>query len=116
MGLFFRSMLGGVQNGENADAASVNPVGNNIGCTRHNEFARVRFTARMTKVGMLGKPVHGCKDALSQSTRSRRLVLFDIITDADKVGDGRFGPDYLHDGGGNSRLLPQERSQRAVFS
>jgi hypothetical protein len=44
------------------------------------------------------------------------LILFDIPPNFDEVGDGRLGPDYSHYGAGNSRFLPQERSQRAVFS
>ncbi len=109
-------MLGGVQNGENADAASVNPVGNNIWYTLHNEFARFGFAARMTKVGMLGKPFHRLENPLSQSACRCGLILFDVLPDFDEVGDGCFRPDYLHDGGGSSRFLPQERSQRAASS
>jgi hypothetical protein len=63
---------------------------------------------------MLGKTINGEEDALSQSAPSRRLVLFYIVSDFDKVGDGRFGPDYSHDGGDSSPFLPQERNQRAA--
>jgi len=108
--------LGGVQDGENAKAASVNLIGNDIGCARHDEFARFGFAARMTKVWMLGKPFHGIENSLSQSARGHRLVLLDILPDFDEIGDGRFGPDYSHDGGGSSRFLPQERSQRDASS
>jgi len=67
-------------------------------------------------MGMLGKPFYGNENALSQSARGHGLVLVDIVADFDKVGDGRFGPDYSHDGGGSSRFLPQERNQRAASS
>ncbi len=65
MGLLFRFVLGGVQNRENADAASVNSVGNNVWCTRHNEFARSGFVAGTSEVGMLGKPFYRLKNPLS---------------------------------------------------
>jgi hypothetical protein len=44
------------------------------------------------------------------------LILLDKLANFDEVGDGRLGPDDSHHGGGSSRFLPQERSQRAVFS
>jgi hypothetical protein len=44
------------------------------------------------------------------------LIPFDKLPNFGEVADGLFRPDYSHDGGGNSRFLPQDRSQRAVFS
>jgi hypothetical protein len=44
------------------------------------------------------------------------LIPLDILPNFDEVSDSGLGPDYSHDGGGSSRFLPQERSQRAVFS
>jgi hypothetical protein len=114
--LLFWSTLGGVQNGKNAQSAPVNPIGNDIRRARDDEFACFGFAARMTKVWMLGKPFHGIENSLSQSARGHRLILFDKLPDFDEVGDGRFGPDYSHDGGGSSRFLPQERSQRDASS
>jgi hypothetical protein len=109
--LLLRSRLGGVQHRENTKAASVNLIGNDIGRARHDEFACLRFAAGIPEMGMLGKPFHGIENPLSQSARSHRLVLLDILPDFDEVGDGRFGPDYLHHGGDSSRFLPQDRSQ-----
>lgn len=94
----------------------MNPIGNDIRCARDDEFACFRFAAGTTQVRVLGKPFHRGKNALSQSARGRRLILFDVLPDVNKVGDGRLGPDYSHDGADNSRFLPQERNQRAVFS
>ena len=65
---------------------------------------------------MLGKAFHGGEYALRHAACCRGLILFDILPNFDEVGDSRLGPDYSHDGGGSSRFLPQERSQRAVFS
>ena len=108
--------MGGVQNRENAEATSVHSIGDDIRCARHDEFPRFGFAPGMPEVRMLGKPFRRLEDALSQSACGRRLVLFDILSDFDEVGDGSFGPDYSHDGGGNSRFLPHERNQRAASS
>lgn len=98
MELLFRSALGGVQDGENAKAASVNLIGNDIRRARDDEFACLRFAAGMTEMGMLGKPFHGIENPLSQSARDHRLVLLDILSDFDQIGDGRLGPGYSHHG------------------
>ena len=108
--------MGGVQNCENAEASSVHSIGDDIRCARNDEFPHFGFAPGMTEVKMLGKPFRRLEDTLSQSACGRRLVLFDILSDFDEVGDGSFGPDYSRDGGGSSRLLPQERSHRAAFS
>jgi hypothetical protein len=105
-----------VQNGKNGEAIPVNPVGNDIWCARHDEFASFRFAAGPAKVGMLGEAFHGREDSLRHAACCRGLILLDVLANFGEVGDGRFGPNYSHDGGGSSRFLPQERSQRAVFS
>jgi hypothetical protein len=114
--LFFRSILGGVENREDGEMASINSIGNNVRRAGHYKLARSGFASWTAEMRMVCQSLNRGDDPQRQSTRSFRLVLLDISADVDEVGDGRLGPDYSHDGGGSSRFLPQERSQRAVFS
>jgi hypothetical protein len=99
-----------------AETASVNSIADNIRSARHNKFARFGFTTRMPKVRMSGETLRGIKNPLCQSARSRWIIPFNISVNADQICTSRFGPDYSHDGGGNKRFLPHERSQRLIFS
>ena len=114
--LLFRSVLSGAQNGKDCEAVPVNPVRNNIGCAAHDELARFWLAAGAAEMRMPRQALHGDENALRHAACRGGLILFDISPDFDEVGDGRLGPNYSHDGGGNSSFLPQERSQRAVFS
>ena len=114
--LLFRPFLSGVQNGENDEMVAVYQVRNDIRCASNNEFACPGFASGAAKMRVLGKPFHGNKNVMRYAARRCRLILLDKLTNLDEVGDGRFRPDYSHDGGGNSRFLPQERNQCATFS
>lgn len=94
----------------------MNPVGNDIRCARHDQLACFRLAAGAAEMGMLGKAFHGGENALRYPACCRGLIPFDKLPNFGEVADGLFRPDYSHDGGGNSRFLPQDRSQRAVFS
>jgi len=94
----------------------VNPVRNNIRRACHDEFTYIWFAARAAEIGMVGQAFDAGENALRHATRCCGLIPFDVLPDFNEVGDGRFGPNYSHDGAGSSRFLPQERSQRAVFS
>ena len=96
--------------------ASVNLIGNDIRSSCYDEFSRFRFAAGMAEVGMPGQSFYRNENPLGRSAGGFGFVLLDITSDVDEVGDSRLGPDYSHDGGGSSRFLPHERSQRAVFS
>ncbi len=105
-----------MQNGKDCEMVPVNQVGNNIRCACHDELTCIWLATGAAEMRMLGKAFHGGENALRHAASCRRLILFDIPPNFDEVGDGRLGPDYSHYGAGNSRFLPQERSQRAVFS
>jgi hypothetical protein len=48
-----------MQDRGDAETGSVNSIADNIRCARHNEFARIGFSARMPEMGMPGETFGG---------------------------------------------------------
>jgi hypothetical protein len=110
------AVLSSVKDCKDRELVPLNLVRNNVRRAGYDKFASFRFASGATEVRKFGKAFHGGKNQVRHSTRRCRLILFDKLANLGKVCDGSLGPDYWHDGGGNSRFLPQERSHRAVFS
>lgn len=66
----------------------MNPVGNDVWCACHNEFARFWFAGGAAEMGMRGKAFHGGEYALRYATCCCGLILFNISPNFDEVGDG----------------------------
>lgn len=98
------------------DSSVKDAVGKDVGRPGNNEFARLGFATRMTEMGMFGELFNAGENSCSHASRSPRFVLRDEFLDFNQVGDGRFRPNYSHDGAGDSRLVPHERNQRDTFS
>lgn len=105
-----------MQNRKYVEMASMNPIGNDVRRAPNDQFARIGFSTGVPEVRMPGEPLDGSENPLSQPAGGFGFVLCDELLNLDEVRDCRGGPNYSHDGGGSSRFLPHERSQRAVFS
>jgi len=107
---------GTVQNRENDHAAFVHFVRNQIRRSRNDELTRAGVTAWAAKVWVTRKTLNGFYNLPCYTSGGRWLVLLDVCPNFDEVFNCGWRPDYSHTGGGSSRFLPQERSQRDTFS
>lgn len=105
-----------MKNCENGQKSFADFVANDIRTATHDEFSGFGFSTRTAQVRMLCQAFRRPNNAFGDSARCLRIILLDILSDSYEVGDSSAGPDYSHVGGGSSRFLPQERSQRAVLT
>ena len=127
--------LRSVKNGLDRDPLAAHPVENDVGSPSDDQLPNPRLDSGSTEIGMNLQSFHHCHEARGQSFRCLRIVQGNVgVNFAEpRARQGRPDDFYRHTasrqkassscslpqthfGGGNSRSVPQERSQAFMSS
>lgn len=75
---------------------------------RDHKLAGSGAAALLAKLRKLRQMLDAAYQMIGDALGSRRLDLRNVVFDLGQVGDCLLGPDYLHEGVGSLRLLPQD--------
>jgi len=105
-----------MQNPQQLDCLSLNPVGHEVGCAANDELPRSFDAARAAHSWKLLQVSHHLENTLRDSLGRHRALLRDESAYLLEVPDRRLRPLQSHDGGGSSFSVPQLSSQIDTLS